>query len=131
MKPNSDVVRSFDPKFFRWTNGTEEHGSKKEMRIRIYKQGTIFISSLAAKKFAEHTSMTEGGFYRAEIGIAKKAIAIRPLPPEESGYRFRPSKAGGLVASCSKLVKTLEWDLPLVAVASWDERHKMLVAKIG
>lgn len=130
MKPNSEVVRSFDPKFFKWSRGKEEHGAKMEMRVRIYPSGLIVLTTRAAQKIKEHTSATDGGFYRVEIGVAPKAIAFRPLPPEEEGYRFRQYKQGGLVASCRKLVKTLEWDLPLVAIAAWDEKNKMLVGKL-
>lgn len=133
-KPNSEVIRSFDPRYFNWSDGREEHGSRYEMRIRIYREGLIFLTSLAAKKFVEYASMTEGGFYRAKIGIAKRAIAIKPLPPEENGYRVRPSKAGGLVIYCKKLVDSLEstfgWELPVVIVATWDKQNKMLVGKL-
>ena|SRR5690606_17457072 len=126
---HGEVKRSFDPKLFEWKRGQEGWGARTDMKIRISERGQIFLSSAAAKKFKEYAEPSEAGFYRAEIGIAKKAIAIRPVPFDSMGYRFRENK-GMLVCNCRRLVKSLEWELPLKLVATWDAKHNMLVAKV-
>jgi len=128
---HGDVKVSFDPELFDWHDGSEQKGARDDMRIRIYKDGMIYLSEEIARRFAECTTMVEGKFYRAKIGVAKKAIAIKPLPPTATtGFRFRPSKAYGLASSCKSLVQSLGWELPLVLVAFWDHENKMVVGKL-
>jgi hypothetical protein len=125
---SGDVKRFFDPKLFEWKRG-ENGRYRKEMTIRITPKGQISLSKKAADKIKEVAEPSEEGFYVAEIGIAKKAIAVRPIHPEKLGYRFRWAK-GLLVCTSTTLVSELKWELPLKAIAVWDDKNNMLVAKI-
>lgn len=125
------LKRSFDPSFFDWKDGTEERAGGKDMRIRIYKKpGQIVLTTAAARKIQECVEKAEGGFYRVKIGIAKKAIAIKPLRPDEVGFRMWLKKRGTAVISCANLIQTLDWQLPLVVPAVWDKENQMLVGII-
>ncbi|WP_054948961.1 hypothetical protein [Numidum massiliense] len=126
---------SYDPKFFEWHQGTNEKAVQGEKAITIHpKNGQIRISAAAGRTFEEKAELIENRYFRVEIGIAPKAIAVRPVTSNSNGYRaFMAKGSKALKISCKYLISTLEWNLssPIKIIAFWDEKHRMLVGKIS
>jgi len=130
-KANSYVTVSYDPSFFEWYNGKGEKYTwgKRSMTVRITEKG-IYLSVRSAEKIKEVVEERPDGGYTVQIGVAKKAVAFKPVPPGAQGYRFGPTR-WGLFCSCARFASRLaeQLELPVTLQAVWDEQNKMLVAK--
>lgn len=122
------VKRGFTPEAFTWYDDLPDRFTKAEMAVVISKH-EIRVLSAAGRKIQEVVEPGPDGYYRVAVGIAPKAIAIRPLPPGKKGLRVRrEKKSGAMYISCTKLIAKLNWPLPVRMLAVWDEEHQMLVA---
>lgn len=125
------VKVSFDPAFFEWHDGEgmKRKRSKQKMTVRIMSKYGIYLSREAADRI-KSVATKQDKHYLVQIGIAKKAIAFKPVRQGEKGFGFYTTKCG-LICSCASFVSKLEQvlTLPVTLQATWDDENKMLVAK--
>ncbi|HHY67881.1 MAG TPA: hypothetical protein GX517_11945 [Alicyclobacillus sp.] len=126
--PSGEVKVTFDPSVFNWHEKPGRKGYRREMAITVDRKG-IRLSAEASRKFMSAVEVGEGGQYRAVIGTAPKAIAIRLAKDGETGLRMK-MYSGALHIFCTKIVAELGWQLPVRLPSAWDEENKMIVAKL-
>lgn len=125
------VKTGFDPNCFEWHDDIPDRFCQKEMAIVITPR-EIRVLAGAGERFLNLAERGADGFYRASIGIAPKAVAIKPLQPGIKGLRVRKCpKSTALYISCKKLIQRLGWPLPVRLLATWDAEHGMLVGRLA
>lgn len=133
---NGQVTTWIDPSAFTWYKTGQRNAG--EMAIVIHKD-YISILSAAGEKFISWME-EDYPFIHVKIGIAPKAIAIKPVARAESGIRARKAykkknpASDSLRLACSSIMAKMtfpEGQLPVRVPVIWDEKNEMLVGKLS
>jgi len=127
MVPSGKVVVSYLPDAFDWSYG------HREMVLRIDAREMV-LNSHAGRCIKRAAEAAEDGSYRAAIGVARKAVAIRVLPPDQTGYKLRCKSSGSDILKISgamQIAKALGVAPGTKIPLAWDEENKMLVGKLS
>jgi hypothetical protein len=126
--PAGPIEVSFTPEAFTWDGKECKRSTNKEMMI-VVKTREIRILSAAARRFAPDR---KGALY-VELGLAKKALAIKISTPER-GIKSRGagSKTPAIHITAAGFVQKMKeqgWPVPGQFFVMHDEKSNMLVVK--
>lgn len=127
------IKTTVDEGGFEWIpyGGCPKHNG--EGYIRVYEHGRVFVNSDAGRAIERMGEPTPDGYYKAVLGVAPKAIAIKLLPPSEVASRLCVRRNHTYNVNSLGLVKKLQnagITFPAVFYCTIYEPQKLLLCKL-
>lgn len=127
------VTNRVDEAGFEWIpyGGCSPHNG--EGYIRVYEKGRLFINADAGRAIEAMGQPTPDGYYKAAIGVAPKAIAIKLLDPNDVAVRLCPRKNHTYHCNSKGVIQRLKEagiQFPLLLPCTVYETQKLLLCKL-